>query len=107
MTTDALRKRLKSYYLQCEQINASHQEKGCSDGMPELPVFPEECHGMTCGAKTRGDAPCKRTDLHKNGRCKLHGGLSTGPKTLEGKRRSALNTGKTYEELIRAKSKRP
>jgi hypothetical protein len=26
-----------------------------------------------------------------NGRCPLHGGLSTGPKTKEGKRKSALN----------------
>lgn len=53
-----------------------------------------------CGAKTRTGAPCKRKDMLKGGRCRLHGGLSTGPKTLEGKRRSALNTGKTYEELV-------
>lgn len=104
MTTDALRKSLKCYYWECEQINAAHLEKGCPDGMPDLPVFPEECRGMTCGAKTRGGNPCKRTDLHKNGRCKLHGGLSTGPKTIEGKRKSALNTGKTYEELIHVKA---
>lgn len=54
----------------------------------------------TCGAKTRSGTPCQRKDLLRGGRCRLHGGLSTGPKTLEGKRRSALNTGKTYEELI-------
>ena len=61
----------------------------------------------TCGAKTRAGTPCQRRDLLRGGRCRLHGGLSTGPKTLAGKRRSALNTGKTYEELIssRAKSK--
>lgn len=57
-----------------------------------------------CRAKTREGTPCKRKDLLKGGRCRLHGGLSTGPKTLEGKRRSALNTGKTYEELIATKS---
>ena len=28
--------------------------------------------------------PCKCMAL-KNGRCRLHGGLSTGPKTIEGK----------------------
>ncbi len=100
MTTDALRKRLKGYYWECEQINASHQEKGWTDDMPDLPVFPEECRGMMCGAKTRQGSRCKRKDLYKNGRCRLHGGLSSGPKTLEGKRKSALNTGKTYEELI-------
>ncbi len=54
----------------------------------------------TCGAKTRAGTPCKRKDLLQGGRCRLHGGLSTGPKTLEGKRRSALNTGKTYEQLV-------
>ncbi len=59
----------------------------------------ESKNTTTCGAKTRLGTPCKRQDLLKGGRCRLHGGLSTGPKTLEGKRRSALNTGKTYEEL--------
>jgi len=54
----------------------------------------------TCGAKTRSGTLCQRKDLLKGRRCRLHGGLSTGPKTLEGKRRSALNTGKTYEELV-------
>lgn len=37
-----------------------------------------------CGAKTKGTGkPCQRHP-QKNGRCRLHGGLSTGPKTLEG-----------------------
>ena len=44
-----------------------------------------------CGAKTRKGSPCKQLGIYENGRCHLHGGLSTGPKTLEGKRRSALN----------------
>jgi hypothetical protein len=60
--------------------------------------------GDTCGAKTRSGTPCKRLDLLRGGRCRLHGGLSTGPKTIEGKRRSALNTGKTYEELLENRS---
>lgn len=58
----------------------------------------------TCGAKTRSGTPCQRRDLLKGDRCRLHGGLSTGPKTLEGKQRSALNTGKTYEELLNNRS---
>ena len=38
-----------------------------------------------CGAHARSTgAPCKAKAL-PNGRCKLHGGMSTGPKTLEGK----------------------
>ena len=41
-------------------------------------------HGKaTCGARTRQGTPCRCLGL-KSGRCRLHGGLSTGPKTPEG-----------------------
>lgn len=36
-----------------------------------------------CEAKTRKGTPCQCPAM-KNGRCKLHGGKSTGPKTPEG-----------------------
>lgn len=40
-----------------------------------------------CGANTRRPGiVCKRTAL-ANGRCRLHGGRSTGPKTAEGRAR--------------------
>ncbi len=39
-----------------------------------------------CGAKTRAGTPCKRFGNLRNGRCKLHGGRSTGARTEEGKR---------------------
>lgn len=45
----------------------------------------------TCGAKTRQGTPCRNTRLYKNGRCKNHGGLSTGPRTEEGKARALAN----------------
>ncbi|MDI5833392.1 MULTISPECIES: HGGxSTG domain-containing protein [Shewanella] len=38
-----------------------------------------------CGAKTRSGNPCQRYGNKANGRCKLHGGRSTGAKTTEGK----------------------
>jgi hypothetical protein len=41
-----------------------------------------------CGAKTRPGSPCMRKAL-SNGRCPNHGGLSTGPKTTEGRARIA------------------
>ncbi|WP_405514833.1 HGGxSTG domain-containing protein [Halomonas elongata] len=47
----------------------------------EHPPFPEECRRLCCGAKTRAGTPCKRRDLYDSGRCRLHGGLSTGPKS--------------------------
>jgi len=36
-----------------------------------------------CGAKTRQGTPCQCPGM-RNGRCRIHGGLSTGPKTAEG-----------------------
>ncbi len=36
-----------------------------------------------CGAKTRQGTPCRCPGM-RNGRCRIHGGLSTGPKTAEG-----------------------
>jgi hypothetical protein len=47
---------------------------------PPSPPFPEELRDLTCGAKTRAGTPCKRRDLYISGRCKFHGGMSTGPK---------------------------
>ncbi|MXR69945.1 hypothetical protein GNT65_14880 [Shewanella sp. JBTF-M18] len=38
-----------------------------------------------CGAKTRSGGKCQRYGNKTNGRCKLHGGRSTGAKTKEGK----------------------
>jgi len=54
-------------------------------------ALPPECRDMTCGARTRVGTPCKQRVLYRSGRCKLHGGLSTGPRTIKGKRRSARN----------------
>ena len=46
--------------------------------------------GERCEAKTRRGPPCK-CKATANGRCKLHGGRSTGPRTEEGKMKSAAN----------------
>jgi hypothetical protein len=42
----------------------------------------------TCGAKTRRGTPCQCMSVNPGGRCRLHGGLSTGPRTPEGRFRS-------------------
>lgn len=34
--------------------------------------------GPACGAKTRSGEPCKNPAM-QNGRCRMHGGKSTGP----------------------------
>lgn len=52
---------------------------------------PDELRDLRCGAKTRAGTPCKMQGLFRSGRCKLHGGLSTGPKTEAGKAKAAQN----------------
>jgi hypothetical protein len=42
-----------------------------------------------CGAKTRMGSPCQAPSVHGRDRCRMHGGLSTGPKTPEGRARIA------------------
>ena len=42
-----------------------------------------------CGAATRRGTPCCRRAVPGKSRCRNHGGLSTGPKTEEGRRRIA------------------
>ncbi|MEY2149777.1 MAG: hypothetical protein EPN67_02805 [Pusillimonas sp.] len=43
-----------------------------------------------CNARTKSGRPCRALKLG-GGRCKWHGGLSTGPRTPEGKARCADN----------------
>lgn len=76
----ALRKLWRQYHEQNSARFKEWAEGGYIRPAPESAPFPECLHGLTCGAKTRAGTPCKRRDLYMSGRCKLHGGLSTGPK---------------------------
>ena len=38
-----------------------------------------------CNARTRSGGECKNSPILGKQRCRLHGGLSTGPKTMEGR----------------------
>ena len=56
-----------------------------------------------CGAKNRRGEPCQCKLLFRSGRCRFHGGMSTGPKTEEGKRKTmaAMQAGWTrWRELV-------
>jgi hypothetical protein len=46
-----------------------------------------------CGARTRAGTPC-RSPAMPNGRCRMHGGRSTGPRTLDGLNRLRAATTK-------------
>ena len=49
--------------------------------------FGPEWPGKRCLAKTRSGTLCQRPAYKHNGRCRLHGGASTGARTPEGLQR--------------------
>lgn len=60
----------------------------------DVPQKPRQRHKVgraLCGAKTRKGLPCVRRVVEGSARCPNHGGLSTGPRTAEGKARVARN----------------
>lgn len=56
-------------------------------GRYEREPWPDHLCSIPCGATTSAGTPCKITVLYRNGRCKLHGGMSTGAKTKAGRKR--------------------
>jgi hypothetical protein len=58
-----------------------------------------------CGARTRAGLACRRFGTKRNGRCRLHGGASTGPRTPEGRARIAarMTTHGRYTKQARAR----
>lgn len=52
---------------------------------------------VVCGARRRGDGqPCQALSVPGKKRCRWHGGMSTGPRTAEGKAKCAANLTKPY-----------
>lgn len=90
MSTPERRKRMKLFY-KAHNLAFEEWEKRDYEGHANLPPFPEELRGMTCGARTRAGTPCKQKGIFLSGRCKFHGGMSTGPRTKKGKKKSSLN----------------
>ena len=72
--------------------------------------FGPEWPGQRYGAKTRRGTACQRPANKKNGRCRLHGGRSTGPKSAEGrskiaKRREDAKLAKRLRDWLRVVEK--
>lgn len=112
MSTPELRRKLRAWWIECDRVDALRRsiltdkseairraEIFLNGGivppppvLPPYPKFPPECVDMVCCARgRRKGTPCQSKEIYRNGRCKWHGGLSTGPKTEEGKGRSARN----------------
>ena len=70
--------------------------------------FGPDWPGQRCGAKTRKGTPCQRPARLPVGRCKLHGGASTGPRTKDGLARltAAKTTHGKYTKEKRAEARR-
>ena len=93
--TDAERRRLWRSYLDAYfRAQGAWEAAGRPFPRPPMPTQPEAVQGLQCGATTRAGTPCKLTGLYKSGRCKLHGGMSTGPKTDAGREQSRINGAK-------------
>ena len=100
--TPALRKKLKKFSKEYNRIfwlrdtirRSVHTVNDRVDTirrLPDFPAYPAEFAGMLCGAKTRKGTRCKNNTIYENGRCRFHGGLSTGPITKAGKLKAAKN----------------
>lgn len=90
-STPERRRRWREHFETYERIAASWARRGYDLPGPEFPPFPDDLRGLQCGARTRAGTPCKLTSLELNGRCKLHGGRSTGPRTKAGKEAARAN----------------
>jgi hypothetical protein len=51
--------------------------------------FGPDWPGLRCLAKTRRGTECQKPAIKGRSRCQLHGGRSTGPRTVEGRARIA------------------
>lgn len=86
MTQGQLRKQWRVYHKGLK----AHMASGAwlREAYPDMP---EALHDLKCGAQTRAGTPCKLKTLYSGARCKFHGGLSTGPTTVEGKAQAREN----------------
>lgn len=81
MNADEKRARWVEYWARLEETGYLYT------GEP----FPPELIGMTCGAKNRAGKPCGQKAIYRNGRCKFHGGMATGPTSEAGKEQARIN----------------
>ena len=90
-STPENRRRLREHYEQHAAVSQKWAQRCYQYPPPDFPVFPDDLRDMTCGAKTKAGTPCKQKAIYINGRCKWHGGCSTGPKTEAGKEQARIN----------------
>jgi hypothetical protein len=65
-------------------------------------TLPQAQAAPRCGARTRSGCPC-RSPAMANGRCRMHGGRSTGPRTADGLER--IRTARTIHGAYSAEAR--
>ena len=74
--------------------------------LPSCDPMPTRVCGARTSAKNAGrGSPCKLTRISANGRCKFHGGFSTGPRTRGGRAKIAQAQRKRWAEWKAANPK--
>lgn len=71
-------------------------ERGLVFEGPYEALRPSKRDPITCGAKTRSGGSCRKPPLAGKNRCRLHGGLSTGPRTSAGRAKCAEAASNRY-----------
>lgn len=61
---------------------------------------PSRGNPIMCGAKTRSGGSCRKPPLAGKTRCRLHGGLSTGPRTTAGRAKCAEAARNRYRRYL-------
>lgn len=89
------------------QLAIKRFQRYLKKNLPTHPARPPKSDRPRCGAMTRKGTSCKMAAVWlpgdtqpRNGRCRIHGGLSTGPNTAAGKAAVAENN-KRRAALIR------
>ena len=85
----------RRWYRRALRVLARCEQRQEDERIRERHVTPKK-NRPKCGATCRDGHPCqapavwdREHDRPRNGRCRMHGGLSTGPRTAEGRARLA------------------
>jgi len=111
-STPALRKEFRDHHQRCDAIRKANKaiedfahQTTLQTGrivrprLMALPRLPQHLATLQCGAKTRAGTPCKMISIYENARCQMHGGLSTGPKTEEGRAKALANLKRRWNPM--------
>lgn len=91
MSTKEQMGRLHEHHRQVFAMAEAWEKSGYAGPPPDYPKLPNDLVGLTCGAKTQAGTPCKQKAIYGNGRCKWHGGMSTGPTSEAGREQARIN----------------